>query len=142
MKNRIDEIDDFCDMSIFIWRVCCFWSSNANAIERLFMKLLTQFFSCMGKFSLVKIINNWFVETWSNAPRQNIENVRFNWISWFLTLLKYVFSRLKLIKHNQKNVFSIIMWNMIDFMNVLKLIKSIDDVVFISKMKLADFVVL
>ena len=34
------------------------------------------------------------------------------------------------------------MWNMIDFMSVLKLIKSIDDVVFISKMKLIDFVVL
>ena len=34
------------------------------------------------------------------------------------------------------------MWNMIDFMNVLKLIESIDDVVFISKMKLIDFVVL
>ena len=31
---------------------------------------------------------------------------------------------------------------MIDFMNVLKLIKLIDDVVFISKMKLIDFVVL
>ena len=35
-----------------------------------------------------------------------------------------------------------IMWNMIDFMNVLKLIESINDVVFISKMKLIDFVVL
>ena len=59
-----------------------------------------------------------------------------------MTLLKYVFSRSKSIKHNKKNVFSMIMWNMIDFMNVLKLIESIDDVVFISKMKLIDFVVL
>ena len=67
MKNRIDEIDDFCNMSIFIWRVCCFWSSNANAIVRLFMKLLIQFFNCMNKFNLIKMINNWFVETWSNV---------------------------------------------------------------------------
>ena len=67
MKNRIDKIDDFCDMSVFIWRVCCFWSSNVNAIDRLFMKLLIQFFNCMNKFNLIRMINNWFVETWLNA---------------------------------------------------------------------------
>ena len=88
MKNRIDEIDDFCDISIFIWRVCCFWSLNVNAIERLFMKLLIQSFSCMNKFNLIKIINNWFVETWSNAfltfkNKHNVINFCFK-ISWIL----------------------------------------------------------
>ena len=88
MKNRIGEIDDFCDMSVFIWRVCCFWPSNANAIERLFMKLLTQFFSYMNKFNLMKIINNWFVKTWSNAfltfkNKHNVINFCFK-INWIL----------------------------------------------------------
>ena len=73
-------------MSIFIWRVCCFWSSNANAIDRLFMKLLIHFFSCMNKFNLITIINNWFVETWSNVfltfnNKHDVINFCFK-ISW------------------------------------------------------------
>ena len=74
--------------------------------------------------------------------RRNTENARFDWISCFLTLLKYVFSRSKLIKHSRKSVLLVIIWNMINFMNVSKLIELINDVMFISKMKLIDFVVL
>ena len=76
-------------MSIFIWRVYCFWPSNANIIDRLFMKLLIQFFNCMNKFNLIKIINNWFVKTWSNVfltfkNKHNVINFccKVSWISY------------------------------------------------------------
>ena len=58
------------------------------------------------------------------------------WCCWKMFL---IYSNQLNIK---KNVFTIIIWNMIDFINVLKLIDSIKNVFSISKMKLIDFVVL
>ena len=70
--------------------MCCFWSSNVNAIERLFMKLLIQFFNCMNKFNLIRIINNWFVETWSKAfltfkNKHDVINFCFK-VNWILCI--------------------------------------------------------
>ena len=41
IKNKMSEIDDFCEISVRISRAAYFLSSNANSILRLIMNDLT-----------------------------------------------------------------------------------------------------
>ena len=67
IKRKMNEIDDFCEISMRIARAACFFSLNANSIFPSIMNDLTHRINSFNIFNLCKITINRFVETWLNA---------------------------------------------------------------------------
>ena len=63
IENKMSEIDNLCEISVFITRAACFFLSNANLIFRLITNNLTHRFNKLNIFKLCKITINCFVKT-------------------------------------------------------------------------------
>ena len=67
IENKIDEMSDFCEISVRIARAACFFSSNANFIFQSIMNDLIHRINWLSIFSISRITFKRSVDKWLNA---------------------------------------------------------------------------